>query len=134
MQTIIEPKEFECQGFKCRFGARNSEWPTRVQAQVIACIAAGMTHKEIAKLRGCSPRTVSATAASLLYYLNAHRAAAAVAEAIRRGWIAPLLLVLIVSAINPDMSDARHRPPMRTRSRVSASRTVSRRDLGSLYA
>ena len=64
MQSTIEPTEFECQGFKCRFGPRNSEWPSRVQAQVIACIAAGMTHKEIAKLRGCSPRTISATSAA----------------------------------------------------------------------
>ena len=134
MQTTIEPTEFECQGFKCRFGPRNSEWPSRVQAQVIACIAAGMTHKEIAKLRGCSPRTISATSAAILYYLNAQRAAGAVAEAMRRGWIAPLLVALMISSINPDTEAMRHRPPARTRQQVSASRTVARRDVGSVYA
>ncbi|GEK50929.1 LuxR C-terminal-related transcriptional regulator [Vreelandella venusta] len=134
MQNIIEPTEFECQGFKCRFGPRNSEWPSRVQAQVIACIAAGMTHKEIAKLRGCSPRTISATSAAILYYLNAHRAAGAVAEAMKRGWIAPLLIALLISGINPDMDPIRHRQPTRTRHQVTASRTLARRDTGSVYA
>lgn len=134
MQITTEPTEFECQGFKCRFGPRNSQWPTRVQAQVIACIAAGMTHKEIAKLRGCSPRTISATSAAILYYLNAQRAAGAVAEAMRRGWIAPLLVALMISCISGDADALRHRPPARTRQQVSASRTVARRDVGSVYA
>ncbi|MGP9499563.1 LuxR C-terminal-related transcriptional regulator [Halomonas sp. AOP43-D1-4] len=134
MQITTEPQEFECQGFKCRFGPRNSEWPTRVQAQVIACIAAGLTHKEIAKVRGCSPRTISATSSAILYYLNAHRAAGAVAEAMRRGWIAPVVLALLISGINPDAEGMRHRAPARTQTRVSTSRTVSRRDVGSVYA
>ncbi|MGV2930180.1 LuxR C-terminal-related transcriptional regulator [Vreelandella venusta] len=134
MHTSTEPQEFEYQGFKCRFGPRNSQWPTRVQAQVIACIAAGMTHKEIAKLRGCSPRTVSATSAAILYFLNAHRAAGAVAEAMRRGWIAPLLVALMISGINSDADTMRHRSPTRSRQQVSASRTLARRDVGSVYA
>ncbi|BCB06765.1 hypothetical protein HHSLTHF2_06550 [Vreelandella venusta] len=143
MQITTEPAEFECQGFICRFGPRNSQWPTRVQAQVIACIAAGMTHKEIAKLRGCSPRTISATSAAILYYLNAHRAAEAVAKAIEKDWIVkircwaaltPLVTALLVSGINPDTDAMRHQPPARTRQQVSASRTVSRRDVGSVYA
>ena len=134
MQITTEPTEFECQGFKCRFGPRNSEWPSRVQAQVIACIAAGMTHKEIAKLRGCSPRTISATSAAILYYLNAQRAAGAVAEAMRRGWIAPLLVALMISSINSDADALRHRQPTRTRQQVTASRTLARRDVGSVYA
>lgn len=133
MQITTEPTEFECQGFKCRFGPRNSQWPSRTQAQVIACIAAGMTHKEIAKLRGCSPRTVSATSAAILYYLNAHRAAGAVVEAMKRGWIAPLLVTLLISGINPDMDAMRHRQPVRTRTHVSASARLHRLD-GSLYA
>lgn len=134
MQNTTEPNEFEFQGFTCRFGPRNSQWPSRTQAQVIACIAAGMTHKEIAKLRGCSPRTISATSAAILYYLNAHRAAGAVAEAMKRGWIAPLLVALIISGINADADAMRHRVPMRTRTQVSASRIVGRRDVGSVFA
>lgn len=127
-------EEFELNGFLCRFGKRNSGWPSPVQAQVIACLAAGMTRKEIAKFRGCSPSTVSSTIDSLLYYLNAQRAAGAVAEAMRRGWIAPLLIALLISSINPDTEAMRHRPPMRTRQQVSASRTVSRRDVGRVFA
>lgn len=134
MQTTIEPTEFKCQGFVCRFGPRNSEWPTRVQAQVIACIAAGMTHKEIAKLRGCSVRTVTATSAAILYYLNAHRAAGAVAEAMKRGWIAPLLVALMIGVITQDADALRHRQPARHRQQVAASSKLARRDVGSVYA
>ena len=134
MQITTEPTEFECQGFTCRFGPRNSQWPSRTQAQVIACIAAGMTHKEIAKLRGCSPRTVSATSAAILYYLNAHRAAGAVVEAMKRGWIAPLLAALLISGINPDMDAMRHRQPTRTRTHSSVTARISQRLNGSLFA
>ncbi|MCC5904125.1 MAG: helix-turn-helix transcriptional regulator [Halomonas sp.] len=132
--TISKPHEFELQGFLCRFGTRSSEWPTHTQAQVIACLAAGMTRKEIAKLRGCSPSSINSTVNALLYYLDARRSAGAVAEAMRRGWIAPLLIALLISSINPDTEAMRHRPPMRTRQQVSASRTVSRRDAGRVFA
>lgn len=143
MQITTEPTEFECQGFKCRFGPRNSQWPSRTQAQVIACIAAGMTHKEIAEMRGCSPRTISATSAAILYYLNAHRAAEAVAKALEKDWIekvrcwaviAPLVSTLIFSGINPDMDAMRHRQPTRTRTHSSVTARISQRLNGSLYA
>ena len=129
-----QPTEFELHGFVCRFGPRRSNWPTQTQAQVIACLAAGMTRKEIAKLRGCSPSSINSTVNALLYYLDARRSAGAVAEAMRRGWIAPLLIALVISGLNPDTETLRHRPPVRSRQQVSASRTFTRRDTGSVYA
>ncbi|SDO28827.1 regulatory protein, luxR family [Halomonas shengliensis] len=128
------PTEFEFAGWRCRTGRRGSGLPTAPQAQVIAGLAAGLTQKEIAKLRGCSPATVKAAVTTLLYLLHAHRAAGAVAEALRRGWIAPLVLVLIVSALNPHAEAMRHRPPTRTRQPVSTTVRLTRRDTGSQYA
>jgi DNA-binding CsgD family transcriptional regulator len=128
------PTEFEFAGWRCRTGRRGSGLPTVPQAQVIAGLAAGLTQKEIAKLRGCSPSTVKATVTTLLYHLHAMRAAGAVAEAISRGWIAPLLLALMVGAMNPGSDALRVRQPMRTRQQVSASARISRRDTGSIYS
>ena len=137
MATITTPPsitEFEFAGWRCRTGKRGTGMPTAVQAQVLAGLAAGLTQKEIAKLRGCSPSTVKATVAALLYHLHAMRAAGAVAEAISRGWIAPLLLALMVGAMNPGSDALRVRQPMRTRQQVSASARISRRDTGSIYS
>jgi DNA-binding CsgD family transcriptional regulator len=137
MATVTTPPsitEFEFAGWRCRTGKRGSGLPTVAQAQVIAGLAAGLTQKEIAKLRGCSPSTVKATVAALLYHLHAMRAAGAVAEAISRGWIAPLLLALLVGAMNPGSDALRVRQPMRTRQQVSASARISRRDTGSIYS
>lgn len=106
---------------------------TRTEAQDLMLLAAGNTYKEIARATQRSPESVKTCLHRAYQKLGVYKAAGAVAEAMRRGWITPLMLALIVSSINPDMSDARHRPPMRTRTRVSASRTVSRRDVGSLY-
>ncbi|SJN14855.1 hypothetical protein CZ787_17235 [Halomonas citrativorans] len=105
-----------------------------MQAQVAAGLAAGLTQKEIAKLRGVSPASVRTVAEALYWQLGAYRATAAVAEAMRRGWIAPVVLALLISGINPDAEGMRHRAPARTQTRVSTSRTVSRRDVGSVYA
>ncbi|WP_339884283.1 response regulator transcription factor [Vreelandella maris] len=107
---------------------------TRTEAVDLMLLAAGNTYKEIAKATGRSPETVRRNLTKGYQKLGVHKAAGAVAEAMKRGWIAPLLVALIVSGINPDAQALRHRPPMRTRSQVSASRTVSRRDVGSVYA
>ncbi|CAM3308984.1 response regulator transcription factor [Halomonas lysinitropha] len=132
--TPIEAQEFEFAGWRCRTGKRHSGLPTIAQAQVLAGLAAGLTQKEIARARGVSPATVKAAVATLLFHLHAQRAAGAVAEALRRGWIAPLLLALIVGAMNPNSEALRVRQPTRTRTQVSTSRVVSRRDTGSIYA
>lgn len=130
-------------GWRCQYGKRNSGLPTLVQAQVAAGLAAGLTQKEIAKLRGVSPASVRTTAEALYWRLGVCRAAAAVAVALHEGLIsrvqcnaiiATLLVALMISCINSDADALRHRQPTRTRQQVSASRTLARRDTGSVYA
>lgn len=121
-------------GWRCQYGARKNGLPTLVQAQVAAGLAAGLTQKEIAKLRGVSPASVRTVAEALYSHLGAYRATAAVAEGMKRGWIAPLLVALLISGINPDTDALRQRAPIRPRNQVSAIRIVGRRDAGSLYA
>ena len=106
---------------------------TRTEAVDMMLLAAGNTYKEIARTTGRSPETVHGSLKKGYHKLGVYKAAGAVAEAMRRGWIAPLLIALIISGINPDTEAMRHRPPMRTRQQVSASRNVSRRDTGSVY-
>ncbi|MGP9696195.1 hypothetical protein ACT3UG_01150 [Halomonas sp. AOP27-A1-34] len=107
---------------------------TRTEAMDMMLLAAGSTYKEIAKATGRSPETVRGSLKKGYHKLGVYKAAGAVAEAMKRGWIAPLLVALLISGINPDAEALRHRPPMRTRTQVSASRVVGRRDTGSLYA
>ena len=45
-----------------------------------------------------------------------------------------LLVALVISGLNTDTEALRHRQPARSRQQVSASRTVARRDVGSVYA
>ncbi|WP_185827559.1 response regulator transcription factor [Halomonas nitroreducens] len=128
------PQHIEFAGFRCCIGKRGSDWPTAKQAQVLAGLAAGMTQKEIARERGISPSTVKSTAEAIYYRLRATRAADAIVKGMRRGWIAPLVLALLVSGLNPHAEAMRHRPPQRTRQQVSATARLTRRDTGSLYA
>ena len=107
---------------------------TRTEAMDMMLLAAGNTYKEIAKATGRSPKTVRGSIVKGYHKLGVYKAAGAVAEAMKRGWIAPLLLALIVSSINPSADAMRNRVPMRTRTQVSASRIVGRRDVGSPYA
>ncbi|GAA0693749.1 LuxR C-terminal-related transcriptional regulator [Vreelandella titanicae] len=113
---------------------RGSLGLTRTEAVDMMLLAAGNTYKEIAKATGRSPETVRGSLKKGYHKLGVFKAAGAVAEAMRRGWIAPLLIALLISGINPDAEAMRHRPPMRTRQQVSASRTVSRRDVGRVFA
>lgn len=113
---------------------RGSLGLTRTEAVDMMLLAAGNTYKEIARITGRSPETVRGSLKKGYHKLGVYKAAGAVAEAMRRGWIAPLLIALLVSGINPDTEAMRNRPPARTRQQVSASRTVSRRDVGSVYS
>ena len=114
-------------GYRCRVGRRADDLPTIKQAHVMAGIAAGLTQKEIAKLRGVSPATVKSASETLYAWLQAQRAADAVAKAISRGWIAPLALALMLADLHG--ISMRHRPPTRTRQQVTASYRTARRDL-----
>lgn len=107
---------------------------TRTEAMDMMLLAAGNTYKQIAKATGRSPETVRGSLKKGYHKLGIYKAAGAVAEAMRRGWIAPLLLALIVSSINPNADGMRNRVPIRTRTQVSASRIVGRRDVGSVFA
>ncbi len=113
---------------------RGSLGLTRTEAVDMMLLAAGNTYKEIARITGRSPETVRGSLKKGYHKLGVYKAAGAVAEAMRRGWIAPLLIALLVSGINPDTEAMRNRPPARTRQQVSASRNVSRRDVGSVYS
>lgn len=107
---------------------------TRTEAMDMMLLAAGNTYKQIAKATGRSPETVRGSLKKGYHKLGIYKAAGAVAEAMKRGWIAPLLIMIMISAINPDASALRHRSPARTRTHVSASRIVGRRDVGSVFA
>ncbi|WP_306168598.1 response regulator transcription factor [Halomonas sp. MMSF_3323] len=126
------PQHFEFAGFRCRVGKRGSDLPTAKQVMVLAGLASGMTQKEIARHRGISPATVKSTAEALYYRLHATRAADAIVKGMRRGWIAPLVIALLVADLNH--STARVRQPMRTRQQMTSTSRVARRDLGSLFA
>jgi DNA-binding CsgD family transcriptional regulator len=127
-----DAREFIFSGWRCRYGSRCSGLPTHAQVEVLAGLASGLTQKEIARLRGVSPTTIKAAVATLLYHLHATRASGAVAQAMRRGWIAPLLVTLFMGALNPTSDALRVRQPVRTRQPVSATSRVNRRDLGSI--
>ncbi|MEC8919218.1 MAG: LuxR C-terminal-related transcriptional regulator [Pseudomonadota bacterium] len=73
------------------------------EAQHLMALACGMTQKEIAREFGISVSTVRHSLNRVYQRLGVERATAAVGAAIRRGWIAPLLLALTVSAISPDV-------------------------------
>lgn len=113
---------------------RGSLGLTRTEAVDLMLLAAGNTYKEIAKVTGRSPETVRGSLKKGYHKLGVYKAAGAVAEAMKRGWIAPLLVALVISGLNTDTEALRHRPPSRSRQQVSASRNVSRRDVGSVYA
>lgn len=113
---------------------RGSLGLTRTEAVDMMLLAAGNTYKQIAKTTERSPETVRGSLKKAYHKLHIYKAAGAVAEAMRRGWIAPLLVALMISCINGDANALRHRPPSRTQTRASTSRNVSRRDTRSVYA
>lgn len=102
------------------------------EAQHLMALASGQTAKEIARTFGVSVSTVNTSLKRVYGRLRVSRAPAAVGAALRRGWIAPLVLALLVA----DMSGTamRVRQPMRPTSRVSASRQIGRRNTGNQYA
>lgn len=105
---------------------------TRGEAIDMLLLAAGNTCKEIARATGRSPETVKASLGRAKHKLGVYRAAGAIAEALRRGWIAPLVLALLVADLSG--TAMRVRQPTRPTSRVSASRQIGRRNTGNQYA
>ncbi|MCK2183539.1 response regulator transcription factor [Halomonas getboli] len=103
------------------------------EAQHLMALASGLSAKEIAREFGIQPATVKHSLMRVYGRLGVHRGTAAVAEAIRRGWIAPLVLALMVADLSGQHIQ-RVRQPARTRQQMSATSRVARRDLGSLFA
>jgi DNA-binding CsgD family transcriptional regulator len=104
------------------------------EAQHLMALASGLSQKQIAREFGVSVSTVRHSVRRIYDRLGVDRSTAAVAQAVRRGWIAPLLVALIVGAMNPGSDALRVRQPLRTRQQVSSSSRISRRDTGSEYA
>lgn len=105
---------------------------TQGEATDMLLLAAGNTLKEIGRATGRSPETVKSSLGRAKHKLGVYRAAGAIAEACKRGWIAPLILVLIVADLSG--TAMRVRQPLRPTSRVSASRQIGRRNAGSQHA
>ncbi len=95
----------------------------------LACllaVAAGQTDKEIAQREGLSPRTIKGAIERCMYKIGAFKRASLVAEALRRGIIAPaacFLLALLVGLQHQQTTFTR-RPetPRRVEMRVAARR------------
>lgn len=116
---------------------------TRTEAMDMMLLAEGNTYKQIAKATGRSPETVRGSLKKAYHKLGVYKALSAVVVAMDRKWISKingvaifgvLFTSLLISGINPDADAMRHRSPTRTQTRVSTSRNVSRRDIGSVYA
>lgn len=103
------------------------------EAQHLMALASGLTAKEIARQFGVAPGTVRHSLERVYGRLGVARGTAAIAEAMRRGWIAPLLITLFFGAMNPGSDTLRVRQPVRLRQQVSSSARLVRRDVGSEY-
>lgn len=95
------------------------------QALYLLGVAQGMTQKQIAKQHGISPATVTVAMRVIYHKLNVERATAAVAEAMKRGWISPLCIMLVMFSLTAGMQQqaTRVRP---TRQQVSRVRIAQR--------
>lgn len=102
------------------------------EAQHLMALASGMTAKEIAREFGVSVSTVRHSLTRIYGRLGVERATAAVAGAMRRGWIAPLALALMLADLHGQTTRARQ--PVTTRQPITCSSRVGRRDLGSVLA
>ncbi|MBB3142792.1 response regulator transcription factor [Halomonas organivorans] len=106
------------------------------EAQHLMALASGLSAKEIAREFGIQPATVKHSLMRVYGRLGVRRGTAAVAEAIRRGWIAPLIILLMVADLHGQT--LRARMPVRTRqqSTVTARAAAGGRgpDLGVLIA
>ena len=73
------------------------------QAALTALAAQGLSSKKIAVIAGITESTSRVTLQQARERIGAKSVAHLVAIAISRGWIAPLLLAITVSAISPDV-------------------------------
>lgn len=97
---------------------------TKRQIEIVHHLADGKTADEIAAVLCRSVQTVRTQVKLACRRVGARNAANLVAQSISRGWIAPLVLVLLISDLHNHA--ARVRLPTRTRETVSVVRTVGR--------
>lgn len=98
------------------------------ELQCTLLIAQGATAKQIAQQLGMAQSTVSKRISSVMFKLGTNRQTALVAEALRRGLIAPLLILLTLhSVISPDdhMRRDRRAPERRSEIRLVRARLES---------
>ncbi|MEY8205428.1 MAG: LuxR C-terminal-related transcriptional regulator [Bermanella sp.] len=104
----------------------------QAQGEVLLGLANGLTNKEIARERGVSVYTVNAQIMQLRAKISARyeavgKRAKIVSEAIHRGWLVPLMVLLCMysvmsAALNPDLQ--LRRPSNRLTARTMANRVV----------
>lgn len=76
-------------------------------------VAAGMTGKEIARVAGLAPDSVKKRISNAMYKLRAGNRAQLVGEAMKRGIIAPLVMILALGGISFTASPQPPRTPQR---------------------
>lgn len=92
------------------------------ELEALLCIAQGMTTKETARLMGIAPGTAANRIENVLFKLGVARRTAALAEAMRRGVISPLCILLAgFIAMHAMLDDG---DPMRRDRRVPERRTA----------
>ena len=92
------------------------------EVEALLGVAQGLTAKEIARTMGIAPCTVANRLENAMFKLGVARRAAAVAEAMRRGVISPLCIVLAAFiAMHAMLDDG---DPMRRDRRAPERRTA----------
>ena len=98
------------------------------QGEVLLGLANGLTNKEIARQRGVSPSTINSILTQIREKLSGKLVATGkrawiVAEAIHRGWLSPLMVMICISSVLGSMMDT-DIEMRRTSNRLTASRMV----------
>ncbi len=108
---------------------------TKRQTEITYLLAQGHTAEQCAAIMHRSVGTVRRHIGLACERVKARNTAHLVAIAITEQMIRlAITLAILITAINPDADAMRHNPITRTQSRASASRTLTRRDTGSVFA
>ena len=98
------------------------------QGEVLLGLANGLTNKEIARERGVSPSTINSTLTQIREKLSGKLVATGkrawiVSEAIHRGWLSPLMVMICISSVLGGMANEEIEM-RRSSNRLTASRMV----------
>jgi DNA-binding CsgD family transcriptional regulator len=96
------------------------------ELETLLAVAIGMTDKQAAQAFGVSPRTVKGAIERCMHKLQVFKRAPLVAEAMRRGILAPLCVALVATLLvvqhQPSSIVRRPQTPRRVELRVAARR------------